>query len=963
MQGWIRHNLYFFGLIAVLLIGQFVSPDRAHADKLLKRPREWAQTYTGRAPDQAVRFGKLPNGVRYAIMKNERPQNAVSMRFRIGSGSLQERDDELGVAHILEHMAFRGSKNIADGEAVKSLERLGLRFGADTNAGTDWDETVYKFDFPNADADSLTTGLKLFREIGNRLLLKPETLDAERGVILSEERERDNPALAVTRAELNFVMPGMLVPARFPIGTRESIQATTVAKLRRFYDANYRPDNATIVIIGAVDVDAIEAQIKEVFSDWTASGSADNPDLGHLAPRQLESKIYTAPGAPDVTGVNWLRPFNDEADTEDHERNYIIKNLGMNILNRRLRERAQGADAPFILAVAQSHPIAGSAEVTGLAIIAKPDHLADALKTAVVEQRRIVQDGVSNEELKSAKEQFHSAYQRAADGMPTRLNSTIADSLVATDNAGNLFTSPAQDLANYDRRVSDLQVEAVNAGLRAAFSGSGPLILRSTPKASSITQAEIEATVNAALTAPLPKYVDAVVRPWPYTYFGRPGRVIMRRFNPALNLTLVKFANGTTLGIRPNHYAKNSILVKVALGNGRLGVSNSEANSLWAADAFLDGGTKQRTLNEIERELHDKVVSIKFETSDAMFALTGATRREDTRLQMQLMAAFANDPGYRQEGVERLKALFLGQAQLFESLPNFVFGRTASLILHNGDRRWMLIPEQSEIENTSINDVRSLVEKATSGPKLIAVAGDVDVQRVILAVASTFGALPAAKPLPPINRAGVSISAQKAEPIILHHSGRKDQAILAQYWPMPDYNSEPRDSDAMDLASAMIRTRLLETARTKYGISYTPQTVSEQSTELDGYGYFGTVNETTPENMPKFIALTREAIDELVVDHAPKASSEAERDEVTKLNDRFDRAQRPLVESRAKALQTNEYWLGRVTEILRNRRGVNRVANYVSDISNVDLPEVKRVVRKYLYQKTPLTIEVIPKDN
>src|SRR3982750_4655860 len=139
---------------------------------LLKQPNHWAQDYTGRKADPRVRFGTLPNGVRFAIMHNETPSDGVSMRMRIGAGSLQERDEEQGLAHFLEHMAFRVSARVPDGEVGRMLQRQGLRFGADTNAFPAPDQTVYHFNFPKADAAALDTGLMLFREIGEHLKLE-----------------------------------------------------------------------------------------------------------------------------------------------------------------------------------------------------------------------------------------------------------------------------------------------------------------------------------------------------------------------------------------------------------------------------------------------------------------------------------------------------------------------------------------------------------------------------------------------------------------------------------------------------------------------------------------------------------------------------------------------------------------------------------------------------------------------
>ena len=172
-----------------------------------------------------MRFGTLPNGVRYAIMHNETPTDGVAMRMRIGAGSLQERDEEQGLAHFLEHMAFRGSTNIADGEVVHMLERQGLQFGPDTNAFTAQDETVYMFNFPKADATALDTGLKLFREIGERLNLSQAAIDAEKGVVLSEERLRDTPQYRTVKANLSTVLDGTRLVSRWPIGEVDMIKA------------------------------------------------------------------------------------------------------------------------------------------------------------------------------------------------------------------------------------------------------------------------------------------------------------------------------------------------------------------------------------------------------------------------------------------------------------------------------------------------------------------------------------------------------------------------------------------------------------------------------------------------------------------------------------------------------------------------------------------------------------------
>jgi zinc protease len=232
-------------------------------------PGEWPQAHSDLSADASIRFGAIPNGMRYAIMRNATPPGQVSMRLRFDVGSEVERDEQQGLAHFLEHMAFNGSTNVPTrGEMVKDLERLGLAFGADTNAQTGFDATVYKFDLPKADDQSVETSLMLLREIAGNLLLDQGAMDQERGVILSEERLRDTPSYRVTKARLGFTMDGQRPPERFPIGLTPVIQSAKADLLADIYHRYYRPERATLVVVGDIDPAAMEAKIKARFGDW-----------------------------------------------------------------------------------------------------------------------------------------------------------------------------------------------------------------------------------------------------------------------------------------------------------------------------------------------------------------------------------------------------------------------------------------------------------------------------------------------------------------------------------------------------------------------------------------------------------------------------------------------------------------------------------------------------------------------
>ena len=255
------------------------APLLAHADD-----KVWAQTQSDVKPDPAVRFGQLANGMRYAIVHNDTPAHETSIRLRIGSGSMEERDDQQGLAHFLEHMAFKGSTHVPRDEMIKLLERHGLAFGPDTNAQTQFTQTVFMLDLPESDPATLDLGLMLMRETASELTLAQGSMDSERGVVLSEERVSDTPDYEAMKKRLEFQFPGQLAPNRLPIGKVDVLKTAPVSLIRDYYAANYRPDRATLVVVGDVDPAAMEAAIKAKFAGWTPVGQETaEPDFGQVA--------------------------------------------------------------------------------------------------------------------------------------------------------------------------------------------------------------------------------------------------------------------------------------------------------------------------------------------------------------------------------------------------------------------------------------------------------------------------------------------------------------------------------------------------------------------------------------------------------------------------------------------------------------------------------------------------------
>ncbi|MFZ4766264.1 MAG: M16 family metallopeptidase, partial [Roseimicrobium sp.] len=244
----------------------------------------WPQEKSDLKPDAKAVFGKLPNGLRYVVYPNKFPvAERASVRLFVDAGSLMEEEDQQGMAHFLEHMAFNGSKRFAAGTMVERFQRLGMGFGADTNAHTSFKETVYKLELPRVDESMFNEAFELFRDDLDGMLLGQAEIDKERGVILSEKLARDSVDTRTMEAGYKFALPESLIPFRMPIGIEETLKKMNRERFVDFYEKWYVPQRAVVVVVGDVDIPMVEKLIAKHFGDAKAKhGYVGDPSLGKI---------------------------------------------------------------------------------------------------------------------------------------------------------------------------------------------------------------------------------------------------------------------------------------------------------------------------------------------------------------------------------------------------------------------------------------------------------------------------------------------------------------------------------------------------------------------------------------------------------------------------------------------------------------------------------------------------------
>jgi zinc protease len=922
--------------IVGFLAGVLILAPHAHAQPQPATASQWPQAISDLKPDPAVRFGVLGNGMRYAIMHNETPRGETSLRLRIGSGSLEESDDERGLAHVLEHMAFRGSRNVPPGEMIKILEREGLAFGPDTNAETEWTQTVYQLDIPHTDPRNLETGLMLMRETAANLLIEPSALATERGVVLSEERLRDTPNFRAEKAQLELFLDGQLAARRFPIGTVDVIKSAPASLVRAFYEANYRPDRATLIVVGDVDPAQVEARITALFADWAPVGPPTAaPDLGKVEPRGLTVREVRQPGASTRAVIAFAHPYDGAPDTEAKERRETIENLGLAILNRRFATLAQSDHPPFLSASAGFENLFESEKLAVVEAESAPADWKTSLTAAERAVREIVTYGVSAAELARETSEMRATLQNALAGAATRPSPNLASELVRTVDENEVFTPPSEDLRVFDNATRGLTPKDVDAALREAFSGAGPLVELASPEPVAGGEAAVTQAFKTASEAPLRAPAAQASVTWPYADFGPPGVVAERRVVADLGLTQVTFANGVRLTVKPTELRKDQVLVSVDVGGGRLDLPRTTPANEWTAGALIPGGFGKLSLEDAQRALAGRLWTLNFNLSDRAFVFSGSTRPQDLDVELQAAGAYLSDPGFRPEGFERLRATYLSQLPQIEATPGGVFARDSGGLLTRGDPRFAF-PTPEALAAARPDDVRNLLAGPLAhGALEVTVVGDVSVETAVAAVARTLGAL-APRPIAPAAAPGaaeVRFPDPTPEPVKRYDTGRPDQAVAVEAWPLTDFFADMRASRAAMLAGEVLGNRLIDKVRIAEGATYSPETTVSLSETFPGYGYALNMVEMPPASIPGFFA----SVDEISADMATKGVSA----------DELERARNPRMAGLRRAQLTNEYWLADLNGSQADPRRLDLIRSTFPDYEAVTTADIQAVARRW----------------
>ena len=889
--------------------------------------------------DPDVTWGRLSNGLRYALRHNAEPRGRISARLALRVGSVNENENQRGLAHFLEHMAFNGSRHFPSADVVEFFQRLGMEFGGDTNASTGFDRTLYQLELPDTKPGTLRESLTFFADVAGSLLLEAREIDKERGIILSEKRARDSVGLRTFLAELDFLVPDTRFPQRLPIGTEEVIRTADHERFAEFYHAWYRPERMILVLVGDLDPAAVEPLVKELFAPLSARGSAlPEPRLGTITPPEgVVAHLHSEKEAGSTNvALQTVVPYAFEPDTAAARLKYLPRSLALRMLNRRLSILAKKEGAPFLSGLVGVTEQFETFRNASIELNCRPDQWTEALATAEQELRRALEHGFLPEELAEAVAEMQNNLKQAGRNAPTRQSAGLADELADDLLERSVTLTPAAELALYLPALGAVTPEDCASALRDTWNEtagrkifvSGNLELNRAPQNIAATYA---ASGRVAVAAP-PRTAPAA---FAYTDFGKPGRVVDSAPVADLPATLYKFKNGVRLNLMSTDYEAGRIRVSVRVGGGTLTLPAGQRSlALLANAAFTPGGLGRHSVDELQRLLAGKTVGLAFGAMADAFSFGGTTNREDLLLQLQLFCAYLTDPGYRPESLRQLHKMAEQTYERFAHVPDGPLQLEAANLLASGDPRFGL-PPKDVLLSRNLDELKAwLTPQFARGPIEVAIVGDIDREAALAAVSQTFGALPGRKKKPAYDEA--RMVAKIAEPIARQYTFESEipKALVRLYWPARDAR-DVKFSRRIRLLTEVLTDRLRVKIREEMGGTYSPNAGADLSETYPGYGYLIADATVAPDQ-------TRTVADAIKTVAASLQTGGVTEEELV-------RAKQPVLTALRESARTNGYWLNSVFAAAQEfPEKIEWSRTRYSDTESVTAEELTALAKEYL---------------
>jgi zinc protease len=814
----------------------------------------------------AIHVGKLPNGVTYYIRTNGQPAKRVSLRLAVKAGSIDEANDQRGLAHMLEHMAFNGTTHFKPGELVAYFESVGVAFGPHVNAYTSYDETVYMLNVPTDRAGALDRGLQALSDFAGGMSLTDNEIDKERGVVLEEWRQRLGVASRLQAITDRAVYGQSKYAERLPIGLPDTIQHFPSQRLRDFYRENYTPDRIAIVVVGDLDAAAAEQLVRQYFATLPARKSAKRPVYPVPAHKDTRVAVATDSEAQASSlSIFHTRPLRKSQTVGDYRRD-LVRSLFESMLNARLGEIARRPDAPFLGASSGDDTLGRTVEAFGVSARVNEGGIPKGIDALEQELARVRQFGFGEPELERVKKSTLASYERAYNERDKSESPGLASELVS------LFLNdvPAPGIAvEYElakRFVPTITTTETAALARELVTDTNRVVIVVAPEKKGVTP-----PTEAALRDALRSGAAATLTAWRDDTNGKtllptkptPGTVTARREIREIGVTVLTLSNGVNVWLKPTDFKNDQIIFTGWAKGGLANVPEAEyRNASLMTNLVGTSGVGGLSPVDLGKMLSGQIANASLSMGPYTHGASGSATPKDIETSLQLLylsfTAANHDPDAFELMKRRLRANLANQGQS----PGAVFGERVRMLntLNHYTARAMKVEDVDALDQSKMEAFYKS-QYANAADFTFLFVGAFEVEKLEPLLAAYLGSLPSqGKATSTYSTVRLQFPMGVKKEVVNKGQEPKAQTVMSFF---ADTALDELEMHRLRAATAILERHLRDQLREELGGTYSVGVDYTNTLPQPGYGTTTIQFGSSPDRVDSLVATVMTELDKM----------------------------------------------------------------------------------------------------
>ncbi len=899
--------------------------------------------------DTAVKTGKLANGFTYYIRRNTEPKERVQLYLALKAGSILENEQQLGLAHFIEHMSFNGTKNFPKNDLVNYLQKSGVRFGADLNAYTSFDETVYQLPLPTDDPVLFKNGMQIMRDWAQSALLDPAEIEKERGVILEEKRLGKGAQQRMQNKYLPVLFNGSRYANRLPIGTDDILKNFKPETLKGFYNTWYRPDLQALIVVGDINVKQVEQMIKEMFSDLkNPAKPAERTKYSIPLLNKNQFIAVTDKEMPyTVAQVLVKHPAADLKTTNDM-RNSIIRSLYNQMMGARFSELMKQANPPFLQGESSIGDFMAGLDVAAAVVVAKPGELESGFKAVFTEIERARKFGFTSTELDRAKQSYLTGMEAAYKERDKTSSEQYVQEYLQYFLKGEASPGIAYEY-NFSKEVMPgISLDEVNSITARYLTDQNRDVVIMAPEKETATL-PVEATVNSWIqsvkSSPITAYVDQVSDKPLLESKPAAGKVVSEKKISEIGVTELKLSNGVKVVLKPTDFKNDEILINAFSPGGTSLYSDADYQSASAASALVDAsGIAEFNPIQLPKMLTGKRISVSPYISERSEGISAFSAPKDLETALQLVYLYFTKPRKDEEIFKSLIQQQKGSLANRESDPASVFSDTVSAVLGGYNVR-RTGPSSAKIEQIDLDKAYSIYKDrfADAGDFTFTIVGSFKENEIRPLLEQYLGALPSTGRKEEAKDLGIHPPSGKLTKNV--YKGQEDKATVRLVFP-GSYTYNEENNHQLDALAEVLQIKLIERLREEESGVYSPGAGASYS-KFPRNRYAVTVSfGCAPSNVDKLVNATLEEIGKIRKNGAQAVDIE-----------KYLAEERRTTETQ---LKQNGFWSGYLAASYQLNENPLRVLTYLDSLKKITPESLKSAANTYLSGDNMIKFVLLP---